>query len=347
MSNFLGRLIFPNVACLLIASHVWAYQFIYTPRQTLLYGICQLPFPAITGLDYPFCRAQAWLTALDKAQTLLPASWEFRLRQLGADASLVRLAVASLAYPLDVATPEKTVNKEVRVFLAVHANEQLTKSLNHIAASAWLVLLEMCIIWETSQAVEKLKQIWPKSVQAASAQLVELDHFANLLQELWLANNLTAKELAGEKVNWGELGNPKSLAATLALATQTEAAPLIEKAMETCINREIASGPGPATDLWNRLASYALFLRANAHVKSAQPGLAEADFSAALARLQKGGVVGDLPAAIYLARANLRRSRHDQAGMCADFSAACALGQCQGLAAARRAGLCSSHENQK
>lgn len=82
-----------------------------------------------------------------------------------------------------------------------------------------------------------------------------------------------------------------------------------------------------------RLYARSLYLRGMAQLRSGQPALAEADFSAALA-------IDDARADFFLARGASYQVREIFDAMCSDYYQACALGLCEGLASAREQGRC-------
>lgn len=309
------------------SSFVFCEEF--EQRKPLIYGIAQRPFPAILQLDYPLCRAEAWILALERAATYLPQPVYHRLRQFRIDTPLGRLAACAMLCPLDVTTPERAVDKVVRVFLKWPSDPSL--AFESIAADPWQLLVEMAIIWETTQIISKLRQSWPTSLGEGSQRMQKLDVFAEQLRELWSAGQ-------------GEFKKRSGATPTLSLLSYNRQAAsdpdLLDKAVSALIAREVTD---PAnSSLWSNLASSGLYLRGLIQERQHQPALAEADFNAALARLKKTGFLNSLTADIYLARGVLRR--HDPALMCADYIAACALGKCQELALARRTGLCASEE---
>lgn len=295
------------------------------PRKPIIYGIADKPFPAVLSLDYPFCRAQAWLAALERADSFLPASLDMRLRQQGLPVPLGRLALCALIGPPEVVTPEYVNSPVIRVFLKWPARPE--EVAEKVVTDSGQMLLQMAVIWETGQTLVAMRNEWPDSVQAAGARLPLLESKAELLNLLWEGS---------------QTGDPEIIRNSISgLLTRAEKLPepaLLDRALELLLGRETED---PANrSLWNRLASYCLYLRGQAHENLNQPGLARADFDAALARLKKAGELGSLAADIHLARGNLGRSGHDLAQMCRDFMEACALAKCQALAQARREGLC-------
>lgn len=86
--------------------------------------------------------------------------------------------------------------------------------------------------------------------------------------------------------------------------------------------------------------SRARYIRALGHLRLQQMALAEADLTVSLARRYGIEPQGEDRARRLRARGAVRMQRQDTAGMCEDFSAACALGDCEGLALARAQGQC-------
>lgn len=84
----------------------------------------------------------------------------------------------------------------------------------------------------------------------------------------------------------------------------------------------------------------ARYVRALAHWRLQQLALAEDDLSASLDGRQGEAPQGMVRAVRLRARGAVRMLRRDAAGMCADFSEACALGDCEGLALARERQQC-------
>lgn len=305
------------------------------PRQPLIYGIAPRPFPAVLKLDYVLTRASAWLLALQHAAASLPLSANTRISHLGFEPDLARLACAGLIYPLDVTTPEKAADRQVRIFLK-HPPD-MDKQVDAIFQHTELLLLEMCIIRETEDAVEAMRKLWPEST-ASTSHLEQLEKLASELQDLWTARDLVELTLAGGSPLWSAAYKklPSNIAPRLAMAMESQEPSLLESLVRQILHREATE----KSHIWNILASHALYLRGNAYQKLAQSGLAEADYTAALARARKTDTEGSFAAAIYRARGKLQEQRNNFNAMCQDFSAACSLGLCHDLSAARRHNLC-------
>ena len=86
--------------------------------------------------------------------------------------------------------------------------------------------------------------------------------------------------------------------------------------------------------------SRARYIRALGHLRLQQLALAEADLTVSLARRHGIEPQGEDRARRLRARGAVRMQRQDTAGMCEDFSAACALGDCEGLVLVRAQGQC-------
>ena len=86
--------------------------------------------------------------------------------------------------------------------------------------------------------------------------------------------------------------------------------------------------------------SRARYIRALGHARLQQPALAEADLTVSLARRHGLEPQGEDRARRLRARGAVRMQLRDAAGMCEDFGAACALGDCEGLILVRAQGQC-------
>lgn len=105
---------------------------------------------------------------------------------------------------------------------------------------------------------------------------------------------------------------------------------LPERSVATCTS---VLGLAPAI-------SRARYIRALAHWRLDQPALAETDLDAAINVGHGPKPQGEELARRLRARGALRQMRRNLQGMCADFLAACSLGDCDGYASARKKGQC-------
>lgn len=302
-------------------------------RKPLIYGACKKPFPAIFNIDYPFCRAKAWLAALESASENLPQALPARFRQPNISQKLTGMAIAALICPIDVVTPERAQSDEIRVFLKWP--DDPARTADALLRDPAKLYPEMAAIWETSRIAAKIASIWPDSVGRERENLAELEELGQELDLLWDFQ----PDKAGNFPQIKSAGLPL-VPLLLGEASRDPVANLreTEKALALTLEREVADREN--SGLWNSLAAEGLYLRGQALAKHEQFALAEADYTAAIARLGKAGAKIPLAARVYLARGELARSRHNTAAMCADFASACSLGLCQALSIARRAGEC-------
>ena len=158
-----------------------------------------------------------------------------------------------------------------------------------------------------------------------------LAYVIHRLEALWLLDDVLTR-LRGV---WRE---PAAMAAQLRKAIRLDARnPLLWTALGE-VQLQMDQPQNALESLNNALVqepdmARALYMRGLAHLRLQHSALAEADLSAAL-RLQPGN------AAWLRARGAVRMIREDFSPMCDDFAEACALGDCEGLAAARKRSLC-------
>lgn len=318
--------------CLVLGSA----QIADAKREKLVYGISERPFPAILHADYPLARASAWIAALQRGCKLLPSSADLRLRRTGLNPGLASLACAALYFPIDVVTPENSQSKQIRVFLKFPPKPQI--ALDKIFSDSYLLLLEMSLIKETQDIITELRLIWPDSSPAPSHS-PGIEKLSRELSSLWVARDLIELTLFGGSPLWGPAFKsiPESVAIRLALSMESQDISQAEGITHLLLRLEADQ----KDTLWTQLAARALYQRGKSHERLHQPGLAEADYSAALARMVKAGNDDEFTARLYISRADLRGQRDNYDAMCKDYIAGCALGSCQGLSNARLRGYCT------
>lgn len=309
-------------------------------RKPLVYGISQKPFPLIASLEYPLCRAQAWLAALDLAVTYMPAPLLTRLRSAGFDTPLARLALAALLCPLDVVTPENANSEKIRVFLKWPDNP-LDEGLAILEKTS-ILQMEMAFIWEIRQAATELREIWPATVADGRKLLARMEVLARELTDLWQAVIFNSEEFAGKLPLWSSSFQKNTRSAALAIASAAAALPdtatALTQALGHLLDRETPQDEDAA--LWNWLAARTLLLRGKVYSRRDSTALAESDFRTAIARLQKTDQDTRIVAQAWLDLGEIYRGRGELAKMCSALENACASGECQRLSFARRSKLC-------
>ena len=124
---------------------------------------------------------------------------------------------------------------------------------------------------------------------------------------------------------------PHSAAVQLLLAEAQLQAGMPQRSIHSC---------SAALDLAPALAR-GRYIRALAHWRLQQMALAEDDLSAALSTTDEAFLRTPDRVRMLRARGALRMLRNNAEGMCSDLTAACALGDCEGLAAARNQQFCT------
>ena len=151
----------------------------------------------------------------------------------------------------------------------------------------------------------------------------------DLTPEGWLtgADALSTLERAAREA-------PRSPTVRLLLAEAQLQRNLPQQSIESC-TEALRLAPGS-----NLISGRARYIRALAHWRLQQLALAEDDLNAALHTRTPSTPQGAEQARRLRARGAVRMLRRNYPGMCADFSAACALGDCEGLAVARAQKYC-------
>lgn len=158
-----------------------------------------------------------------------------------------------------------------------------------------------------------------------SACLTALDAL-RLSPEGWLTSAEALPMLENAAANL-----PRSAAVQILLAEAQLQAGMPQRSIFSC---------SAALDLAPTLAR-GRYIRALAHWRLQQMALAEDDLSAALNTTDAAFLRTPDRVRMLRARGALRMLRNNAAGMCSDLTAACALGDCDGLAAARNQQLCT------
>lgn len=289
------------------------------------------------------------LIALEKAAALVPPHVDTRLRELDLDVNLGKLALCALAYPVDVVTPDISASDVIAVYL--RHNGRARETFSSLLRQPPRLIVEMSLLAEMRDKITKLRKIWPSSLQQARDRLKELDFYSNGLGGLWDALELNAGN------NWD---NPAQIAKIveksgdsptlwLMLAESLLRAGLPQQALEAASRaardaEKIILPDAKNAAMRDFIHARALYARGVAHWRLDQLALAETDLDACMDMLENVKHPYDALPRALLARGALRWLRQDVEGMCADYISACGEGQCQGLAVARRQGLCSAEK---
>ena len=180
-------------------------------------------------------------------------------------------------------------------------------------------------------AQQKAQQNADALADTFAAAITALDTL-RLSPEGWLtsADSLAALEKAAVNL-------PQSAAAQLLLGEALLQAGMPQRSIASCTAAlELAPDLGRAR-----------YIRALAHWRLQQLALAEDDLSAALEATTNAFPHTSDKVRLLRARGALRMLRSNEPGMCDDLAAACALGDCDGLAAARGQQMCLTSPRQE
>lgn len=307
------------------------------------------PFPLIVPLAYRWARAAAWLNALEAACAGLPAGARLGLASSGLDDRAGLLALCARLHTLDHLTPEDS--PELLVAVRLVPTPDAATALASAVREADLLAVQRALLLDLAETASRVRREWPPTLAQARAQAVGLEAAALRLDVLWLALEAARAGAGGwfcapealPLLERAVTGAPENAAVWLLLAEarmqrdlpQAAVASASEALRLLSLSRE---APLPAAD---RLAARARYVRGLGHWRLGQPALAEADLNAALQTAHAESFPQGAELARRLrARGAVRMLRQDEDGMCADFVAACALGDCEGLAVVRARGRC-------
>ena len=316
------------------------------PADAAVTEVAPRPFPLLVPLSYRWARGVAWMSALMTACPELPAAARRGLAASGLDDRAGRLALCARLHRLDHLTPDDSPDIAVAVRLVPAPPEARASALREED----LLAVERALLLDMEATLLAVQREWPGTLAEARTRAAALDAAAQRLEALWRA--LAAAQAAPGPWACG----PEALASLeRGVRDAPENAALWVLLAEARLQRDLPQGAeaaaAEALDLLGRngathpadarLAARARYVRGLAHWRLGQPALAEADLDAALHPPVAESAPDEAERARRLrARAAVRLARHNVAGMCADFAAACALGDCEGLALARSRGQC-------
>lgn len=308
------------------------------------------PFPLIVPLAYRWARAAAWLNALEAACAELPAGARLGLASSGLDDRAGLLALCARLHTLDHLTPEDSPELLVAVRLA--PTPDTAAALASAVRGADLLAVQRALVLDLAETASRVRREWPSTLAQARTRAVALEEAAMRLDVLWLALEVAREAPGGwfcapealPLLERAATGAPENAAVWLLLAEARMQRDLPQAAVDTANEAlRLLSRPqgAPLSAAAERLAARARYVRGLGHWRLGQPALAEADLDAALRTAHAESAPQGAELARRLrARGAVRMLRHDEGGMCADFMAACALGDCEGLAVARGRGQC-------
>lgn len=308
--------------------------------------VVQRPFPLLVPLSYRWARGAAWMSALMAACPELPAAARRGLAASGLDDRAGRLALCARLHTLDHLTPDDSPDMAVAVRLVPASPEARASALR----AEDLLAVERALLLDMEATLLAVQRDWPATLAEARTRAVALDAAAQRLEALWRA--LAALQAAPgpwacgpealAALERGVRGAPDNAALWLLLAEARLQRDLPQGAVASAAGAlDLMAAGGAKHPADARLAARARYVRGLAHWRLGQPALAEADLDASLHAPVAESAPDDAERARRLrARAAVRLARRNVAGMCADFAAACALGDCEGLAVARSRGQC-------
>ena len=323
-----------------------------------------VPPPVTRDAAWAHARASAWLAALHRAVIAFPQRREIRM---GAVAPAERLALAAQLYraaappladtPNAAKAPDTAEDSPLHVALSLTSRPQAGTELILALRNPELLALRHTLISETRDTLEIMDRHWPGGTAALQPatpgvktpevergfwQARDWQRMGARLNGLWLAQAALDLTPEGWLTGADALSTleraareaPRSPTVRLLLAEAQLQRNLPQQSIESC-TEALRLAPGS-----NLISGRARYIRALAHWRLQQLALAEDDLNAALHTRTPSAPQGAEQARRLRARGAVRMLRRNYPGMCADFSAACALGDCEGLAVARAQKYC-------
>ncbi|MGE9984100.1 tetratricopeptide repeat protein [Desulfovibrio sp. SGI.169] len=321
--------------------------------------------PVSRDTAWAHARATAWLKALRRAAAGLPQRREIRMGVFPAQ----RQALAAQLYraaapPPAAATDNQAGNARLHVPLSLTPRPSAGEELLRALRNPELLSLRHALISETGEALNIMGRHWPGGLEEDGAvgpdnatpatpdappdkeetfwRAGEWERMGARLDGLWRAQaalDLSPEGWLTEAAALGALEQaaaraPRSATVRLLLAEAQLQRDLPQQSVESC-TEALRLSPG---------LSRARYIRALAHWRLQQLALAEGDLDAALNVRAGPAPQGAELARRLRARGAVRMLRRDYRGMCADFTEACGLGDCEGLAVARAQNYCRAGE---
>lgn len=286
--------------------------------------------PSVTAASSQ-ARAVAWLDALRKAKIDLPHGLQL--------SAAYPLGLTACLYELSSFTSCTDTNRAAEVHLTPRADRQGALSL--ALRNPELPALYGRLAEETKALLLKLQAVMRYG--RANDNPVTKTVLCRQLDGLWLALSCIQSGPEG----WLCDGEDRAkLSEAARLAPQSPSVHLL--LAETQLQHNLPLECVASCDIALRISpdlGRALYVRALAHWRLHQLALAETDLNAALQITLIPPPHGQEQIRRLRARGAVRMLRGHYDAMCEDFTSACGLGDCEGLAEARQRGHCRPSKN--
>lgn len=307
------------------------------PAEMILSGESGRPFPLLMNLDYNLCRAEAWLAALEKGEPLLPAGAFHVLGNLAPFLPHARLALAAIAFPLDVATPELNAGAKIKVYLQDERNKINTHT------DPVRLIIKSLLLGETRELLRELAAAWPKRIAPGQIDLPLLENLSEKLGALWML--VDKPEMA--RIENAFRTFPDSLALAMARGEgllqsgRLQGEEDFPDQFQAALEKNAANLPKELRDL---LGNYLLYLKGRWNLQGNQFAMAERQFGKLAENPLFMEIFSRQAVEAMLEHAAFMKGKGKLPEMCADLLSICALGDCHPLLESRLRGMCASEE---
>lgn len=305
--------------------------------EMILSGESGRPFPLLMNLDYNRCRAEAWLAALEKGAALLPAGAFHALGNLASFLPNARLALAAIAFPLDVATPELNAGAKIKVYLQDDRN-----NINTHADPVRFIMISL-LIGETRELLGELTAAWPKRIAPEQIDLLLLENLSEKLGALWtlVDKSETARIECAFRIFPESLALAMACGESLLQSGRLQEEDDFPEQFQAALEKNVANLPKELQDL---LGNYLLYLKGRWNLQASQFAMAERQFGKLAENPLFMEIFSRQAIEAMLEHAAFMKGKGKLPEMCADLLSICALGDCHPLLEARLRGMCASEE---
>lgn len=290
-----------------------------------------------------YYAAAAWADAIDKASKILPSSTERRLWERDLDNPLAEKALAALLMPPE--DLEVSFDEDNEAGLTLEIPEDLEESTLDLLSAPENLLLAMSAWADLENQLEAMRQAWPEGLgelwRAAPTLQAIAAHVKDLLGFfLMLADEDTEFRTLSDTLAASVGQSAPALSALLASRRDLrEARPraALEKA-ESALARatELQESLPEAEAASDLLAAIGRLYRGEAHLHLGQNALAALDLAESASLFEKLPVRPAWRATVESLQGELARRQKKWPEMCEHYKRACAFGDCQPLATARK-----------